>query len=251
MPTLPTLPTRSVVALAAVALTFGSPAIAQVAGPRPMQHREHAMPNLAMAAPSALQMAYDAIGRAQAIDAASPSVASAKSHYTAGLARFAKNDAAGAFGEAHAAMAYARLALDAHGSSAPSGIAAPPPSVGGDTNRDASHAYELLAQVSRSKAALGKVGAIAASAEATSLLAAASAAETAAERAASARNYGEAERQGRLAMGIGHTLVAVASIDHATEVRAAMPDFGPPGGMGFGGPRWGMHGGRPPAPPRG
>jgi hypothetical protein len=237
-----------------VAVTLGgAPVFAQTApaaSPAPSargQHMARGMeqrkPDFARYAPMALRMAYDAIGRAQAEDGNNPAVASAKNHYTAGLARLAKSDAQGAVGEAHAAMAYAGLAMTARRQRpVPTGIAAPPAGPTRDANDGASRAYEMLARLTREQSGIAKVAAIASNDEVSRLSRDASGAQNAAERAVAAKNYAEAEKQAGLAGRLNRTLVAVVAIDHADQVRTLMPhdDMGMHGGHGHGGM---MHGG--------
>jgi hypothetical protein len=194
-------------------------------------------PDMSRVAPEAIRRAYGEIGRAQAADSGSGYLGSAKAHYTAALARLAKNDGAGAVGEARAASSYARLAMGERGPVVPSGIAAPPARPT-DTNMEASRAYAMLGRLAKAAPAMTKVAGIAGTDETKRLLSAAAGAQSAAERAVNAKNYADAAKQTRLASELGRTLVAVAMIDHAADVRAALPR----GGWGMGHRRPGMMG---------
>jgi hypothetical protein len=85
---------------------------------------------------------------------------------------------------------------------------------------------------------MAKIAGIAGTDEAKRLQSAAAGAQAAAERAVNAKNYADAAKQTRLASELGRTLVAVAMIDHAADVRAALPR----GGWGMGHRRPGMTG---------
>jgi hypothetical protein len=242
----------SLAALVGAVTLAGSPAFAQTApapaaSPAPPQRGTPGMrgmtpgmrrpaPDMSRMAPETIRRAYGEIGRAQAANSGSGYLGSAKAHYTAALARLAKNDAAGAVGEAHAASAYAHLAMGERGPSVPSGIAAPPARPT-DANMEASRAYAMLGRLAKAGPAMTKVAGIAGTDEAKRLLAAAVGAQSAAERAVNAKNYPDAAKQTRLASELGHALVAVAMIDHAADVRAALPP-----GWGMMHHRPGMHG---------
>jgi hypothetical protein len=222
---------RTSILVAVGALALCAPAAAQNAPPGP------GGPPMMPRAPSAafpLTMAYHEIGRAEQAGATGHLVESARTHYRGAMARFGKNDGAGAAAEARLALDLARAALDERPAPVipvPRDLPAPPalpsmpgpPGGGGDGPRGrggfrmmhGGHRFDAMRLAEEMKIETGP--------EAKQLAQTAVDANAAAQRAALAGNVAEAGRQTRLSADLMDAVSALVALNHPELHRGSLP----------------------------
>lgn len=193
------------------------------------------------AAPAAisLQLAYRAIGDAESRGAPGRYLDGARTHYRAALARFGRDDAQGAAGEAMAAAALARAAVNERPLPVPRDIPTPPPVTAaparppGFGGPGGPRAFGGRSLGVFDPEALRRYAMLQNTPEANDLARNALEANIAHERALFAGNRDEGMRQRRLARDLAAAVRFLASADHPEAFpRPMRRPLGPPGSFG-------------------
>jgi hypothetical protein len=159
-----------------------------------------------------LNVAYHAIGRAEALGAQGRYLDAARRHYRAALDRFGRRDRAGAVAEAHVAWNLADAAIDEHPIPAPNDIPAPPALT-------MALGFQHRLPQSLDTARLAMLLKIENTAEAHELANSALDANIASQRADLASNVQEAKRERMLGFHLAAAVRSLAYADHPELFR--------------------------------